>query len=92
MQCLFICVCAGTISLEIFQPYCTVIQRRGRRLSDSFIYTLPLCIHPNNLFIHSAICRSLFVEIHSCRHSRHRKVANIMQRPTGKCVIERPDF
>ncbi len=40
MQCLFICVCAGTISLEIFQPSCTVIQTGEGRLPDSYIYTV----------------------------------------------------
>ncbi len=68
MQCFFICVCAGTISLEIFQPSCTAIQRRGRRLPEGFIYTLPVNIHPNNFFIHSAICRSLFLKINSYKY------------------------
>jgi hypothetical protein len=40
VQCLFICVCAGTISLEIFQPSSTVIQRRDGRLPDSYIYCI----------------------------------------------------
>jgi hypothetical protein len=62
----YLCLC-WHYKPDIFQPYSTVIQRRGRRLPDSFIYTLPVYIHPKNLFIHSALCRSLFVEIHSYR-------------------------
>jgi hypothetical protein len=67
VQYLFICVCAGTISLEIFQPSCPALSFRGEE-GGFRIHTLPIYIHPKNLFIHSALCRSLFVEIHSYRY------------------------
>ncbi len=54
MQCLFICVCAGTISLEIFQPSSTVIQRRGEEGGFRIVlYILYLYIFIQRIYLYT---------------------------------------